>query len=329
MNTQTQDTPVFSFENLALEGGGIRGLAHLGVLKYFEERGYRSHIKRVAGTSAGSIIALLWALGYTYVESMEIISNINFKDLRDDSFGFVRDARRLFKEYGIFPGTKAKELLESFVTNKGFDKKITFEQLYTSCPIELTVVATNVTSGCPAYFNYQLTPNMVVVDAVRMSISYPFVFTAVKHDQQLYIDGGLYDNFPITFWDRCAGSPHPKTLGILLSTQQQVEREQFDTQSIFKYIQSIWDQVTNQHQLIVLKNERDNDFRRVIEINTGNIKTFDFDINQEQIQQLIDAGYQATKKFFNDYRVPRDLDEAVEVSTPSARTFSRGLCTLL
>ena len=329
MNTQTQEASVFTFENLALEGGGIRGLAHLGVLKYFEEQGYRSQIKRVAGTSAGSIIALIWVLGYTYLESMEIISKINFKDLRDDSFGFIRDARRLFKEYGVFPGTKAKELLESFITNKGLSKKITFEQLYEACPIELTVVATNVTIGCPAYFNHQLTPKMVVIDAIRMSISYPFVFTAVKHDQQLYIDGGLYDNFPITFWDRCVDNPHPKTLGILLSTQQQVERKQFDTQTIFKYIQSIWDQVTNQHQLIVLKNERDNGFRRVIEINTGDIKTFDFDISQEQMQQLINDGYQACKDFFNDYRVPSVLEEAVEVSAPSEETSSRGSCTLL
>jgi len=92
------------FRNLVFEGGGVKGIAYVGAMQVLEQRQALKGIKRVGGTSAGAINALLFSLGYTIVEQREILSSSNFKDFMDDSFGVIRDIRRLAKEFGWHKG---------------------------------------------------------------------------------------------------------------------------------------------------------------------------------------------------------------------------------
>lgn len=89
--------PTTQFTNLVFEGGGVKGIAYIGAMQELESRGHLDNIIRVGGTSAGAINALIFALGFTISEQREIISSTSFSKFMDNSFGFVRDFRRLWR----------------------------------------------------------------------------------------------------------------------------------------------------------------------------------------------------------------------------------------
>ncbi len=64
-----------TYRNLVFEGGGVKGIAYGGALSELESRNILSHIKRVAGTSAGAITAILLAVGFGYKDVTDIVAN--------------------------------------------------------------------------------------------------------------------------------------------------------------------------------------------------------------------------------------------------------------
>ena len=94
----------YHFKNLVFEGGGVKGIAYVGALKKLEEEDILQNIERVAGTSAGAMVAVLIGLGYTAEELRTILWDINFQNFLDDSWGFVRDTKRLLYDYGWYKG---------------------------------------------------------------------------------------------------------------------------------------------------------------------------------------------------------------------------------
>ena len=108
--TNIAQTHKYHFKNLVFEGGGVKGIAYVGALEVLEREGILKNIERVAGTSAGAMVAVLVALGYTPKEISDILWDINFKNFMDSSWGIVRDINRLIKDYGsskTMVGTKA------------------------------------------------------------------------------------------------------------------------------------------------------------------------------------------------------------------------------
>ena len=92
------------FKNLVFEGGGVKGIAYAGAIKVLEERDMLKDVRRVAGTSAGAITSTLLALGADSEDVKDIVSGTNFRDFMDDSWGFIRDSKRLVSEFGWFKG---------------------------------------------------------------------------------------------------------------------------------------------------------------------------------------------------------------------------------
>ncbi|HXK95582.1 MAG TPA: patatin-like phospholipase family protein, partial [bacterium] len=91
------------FRNLVFEGGGVKGIAYAGALEFLDQKGdILPEIRRVAGTSAGAITAAILALGARSQEIKEIVGGTDFRKFMDDSFGLVRDTRRLLNSYGWY-----------------------------------------------------------------------------------------------------------------------------------------------------------------------------------------------------------------------------------
>ncbi len=88
------------YENLVFEGGGVKGLSLAASVVELERLGIIDDIKRYAGSSAGAIVASGLAIGYTPHEIVKIMVKTDFNKFVDDSFGVVRDMRRLVKRYG-------------------------------------------------------------------------------------------------------------------------------------------------------------------------------------------------------------------------------------
>jgi NTE family protein len=155
---------------ITLSGGGAKGIAHIGVLRALLENNVHPTI--ISGTSAGSIIGVLYAAGMS----------------PDDMEKFVADSSfiKIFRVVGM-PGAGfvrldyLKERLAEFIKTDSFS----------ALDYELYICATNLNHGRPVHFN-----EGTLFDKVMASCSVPWLFKPMEIDGHLYADGGITDNLP-------------------------------------------------------------------------------------------------------------------------------------
>jgi NTE family protein len=155
---------------LVLSGGAARGYAHLGVLKALEENELKPDI--ISGVSAGAIAAAFYAKGFSPEETVELFQSINLKDILN-----IRPSKK-----GLLKTDGLKKLLQNHLG------KTKIEDL----ELPVVIAATNLNEGKTHYFKHGN-----LVDAVLASCSIPVVFNAVKMESNLFIDGGVTNNFPL------------------------------------------------------------------------------------------------------------------------------------
>lgn len=191
------------FRNLVFEGGGVKGIAYVGALAILEKKEILKDIQRIGGTSAGAINAVLLACGYSRSEQRKILSEMDFNRFMDDSFGFLRDAKRLIDEYGWYKGDYFREWIGALMADKIGSPHATFTDFRIKGRPDLYLVGANLSTGFAEVFSAEHTPTMRVVDAVRISMSLPLFFSAVRNVRgDVYVDGGLLNNYPIKLFDR-------------------------------------------------------------------------------------------------------------------------------
>lgn len=271
-------------KNIVFSGGGIFGFSICGALKALEEYKLMDTITTYSGTSAGSIIACLLVLGYNSKEIETLIFGINFDTMRDIT---TENILSFFETYGVDSGNRMLNVFEIIIKAKTNNPKITFKQLFQLTNKKLIIAATNLSKKEVRYFNHQTTPNMSISLAVRISISIPILFTPVKYENDLYIDGCILDNFPIHLF---TNDNH--TLGIRLNSSRNN-----NISNIEEYITTIIYTFTSKFES--LKNK---DFEnRIITINIPEkITQLQFDINDDNKRLLIEVGYQQTIDYINN-----------------------------
>jgi NTE family protein len=176
---------------LALGGGFARGLAHIGVLRVFEQ--YQIPIGYIAGVSAGAIIAAAYASGSTPEEIGKVGSAMRFTDV----------ARWSISKMGLAGSERMERFLQKLL--KGFR----FENM----KIPLGIVATDLTTGDPVLFR----SHGDVVMPIRASCSYPGLFQPVHYQGKLLVDGGISMEVPAALL-RHMGATH--VVSIHLPMQQ-------------------------------------------------------------------------------------------------------------
>jgi len=174
---------------LALGGGGSRGYAHIGVIRRLEEEGFR--IRAVAGTSAGGIIAALYAAGRDLDELETYLADL------DQTRLFGRSAK---DGPGLLGLSGAEKVLEELLGD------CTFEDLRIPCGM----AATDINSEREVILNQGR-----VVDAVLATIALPGVFPPRQFKDYLLVDGGVLDNVPVSVARVLA--PHLPVVAVVLS----------------------------------------------------------------------------------------------------------------
>ena len=190
---------------LVLGGGGARGAAHVGVLKVLE----REHVPicRIAGTSMGAIIGGLYAAGYGADDIEKIMEQIDWKDVlsddpprekqsmrrKDDDLRFLLGYQigyhngRVTAPQGLIQGQKLLLLLRAMLLQTWKIDK--FDDL----PIPYRAVAADIVSGQPVIWS-----EGDLALAIRTSMSVPGAFAPIAVDDYLLVDGGIYDNVPVS-----------------------------------------------------------------------------------------------------------------------------------
>ena len=154
---------------IAFGGGGARGVGHIGVVKALEELGIKADM--VAGTSAGSMVASLYAAGYTSSQMIEELKKLRPKD--------IRDSKVIWKPSN-------SENIEQVMKNI-FGKDLMFSELQ----IPLTVVAVDIKTGDEA----DITSGSVA-KASSGSCAVPGIFSPVVYEDMHLVDGGLHNTVP-------------------------------------------------------------------------------------------------------------------------------------
>jgi NTE family protein len=191
---------------LVLSGGGIKGIAHIGVLKALEEYNIIKNIKIIAGASIGGIIGILYLIGYTPDELFDFIKLMDLHLMRNTNI------ENVLTKFGIDNGNNLFLIISKMFVAKKIDVNITFQKLYeiTSVKIILSTVCVNTREV--HYLSYDTHPNMSVIFAMRMTSAVPFIFHPIKYNNKLFVDGGIMDNYPINLFTKKIS----KVIGIYL-----------------------------------------------------------------------------------------------------------------
>jgi NTE family protein len=176
---------------LVLNGGGIKGIAHVGAFQALEELGYLDKFEVFAGTSVGALLLGLLVVGYKPTDMYEFIIKFNLDSMKSINFLNVLD------NFGLDTGVKIEYVIKRLIEAKGFDQNITLSDLYdkTNKKVVFTTVCLNTVSV--EYISHTNYPTLPLYKAIRMSLSIPWIYTPVEHNNNLYVDGGCIDNYPI------------------------------------------------------------------------------------------------------------------------------------
>ena len=213
------DLGVVMFADLVLEGGGVKGIALVGVISVLEERGYE--FRRVAGTSAGAVVGSLVAAGARAAELEEIMRAVDYRRFQDGPRWtglLVGKAAALMFQQGIYEGQFVKDWLGERLARLGVH---TFADLRYDDPerppdpehgYRPVVTTCDISQGrlrrLPwEYRDYGLPgAGQLVVDAVRASTSIPFFYkparlTGAGGRDCWLVDGAMLSRFPIDVFD--------------------------------------------------------------------------------------------------------------------------------
>ena len=153
-------------------------------------------ITRWLGTSAGGIIAFLIAIGYTPNLLEKIIPYIPYKDFND--FG-LDDMIVFFETFGLNNGSKLNHILEVFLTNRGFSSILLSKGLYDITGKDFALLSFCLEDSKTVLLDYKNSPNLGIIQGVRMSSAVPFIFKPIEYHGKMYVDGFISDNTPSNF----------------------------------------------------------------------------------------------------------------------------------
>lgn len=154
---------------IGLSGGGARGIAHIGVLKALDEEGiFPTYI---SGTSAGSLVGVLYAAGLSPDEMLDIAKNTSL-------FSVFKLQLRM----GLMDLSQVKNILSRYILKDNFS----------ALKKKLFVCVTNIEKG-----KWEIRQEGVLFKSIVASCSIPLIFQPVEIDGQLYVDGGVLNNLPV------------------------------------------------------------------------------------------------------------------------------------
>ncbi|WP_188453678.1 patatin-like phospholipase family protein [Virgibacillus oceani] len=282
-------------------GGGVKAYAFLGALESITSKDHT--IERVAGTSAGAIIAAFIASNYRISEINELIRGIDLTKFLDPPkiSEIIPFSKWLFLYFqmGIYKGDK----LENWLYNQLKEKNIyTFNDLK---PGYLKVVVSDLTLGKLVVIPddleriYGINPkHFPIAKAVRMSAGFPYFFMPKRmpgktNQKSIVVDGGLLSNFPLWIFENHDESKTRPILGVKLSgdLESQQPRRIKNALDMFHGLFSTMKQAHDSRY--ISKSHQNN----ILFIPTKNVETINFSISEETKLQLIETGRASAERF--------------------------------
>ncbi len=332
----------YHFRNLVFEGGGVKGIGYVGALHGLEKRMILQNIVRVGGTSAGAITAILVGLNYSTAEIEATLKGLDFNRFMDDSWGAIRDTDRLLTEFGWYKGDFFRDWIAGIIRDKTGNSEATFNDVAALKPQrgfrDIYLIGTNLSTHFSEVFSNEHTPRMCVADAARISMSIPLFFAAKRNFRNdVYVDGGVLDNYPVKLFDRekyveahattpayyrqhndalaAAGKEisayvfNQETLGFRLDAAKEIavfrdnaEPVHEQIKDFFDYAKALIGTVLDSQDSMHLHGD---DWQRTIYIDSLDVRATDFSLSDDTKQKLVDSGTAGLETYFKWYDDPK------------------------
>lgn len=277
-----------SYDTLVLPGGALKGLYLLGAVQYCFDNLLLQNINTYIGTSSGAIISFLLAIGYTPVDIItEILTSQVVEKIQHFNIFAV------INNLGATSFSFISEFLEKMTINKiGYYP--TFADIKHKLNKHLVFVTYNLTKDEAVYLSYDTHPSLPCLVALRMSCNLPLIFDNFKYDNQYYVDGGIIDNFALTFALN-TGAQNILAIHMIYSHMSFSPSDHF-LQYIFKIIYiPILQQQKNKYESFSPTSKR----YSLIDIeDVGKQNMFNFNINSIDKLNMFSSGYQQCKQKF-------------------------------
>ena len=269
-------------------GGAIRGIAYVGTMRAMEELGINP--TTLAGSSVGSVIAGLMAVGYSAEEAYDVFIQFNFERFRDVQLSlgpkFALSKGELFLEW-------IRDLIEKKYYGakyqKGTQKAVTFKDIEK----DLVIITTDLSSfECKEFSKYE-TPDYEIASAIRISCGMPGLMRPVEYNNSILVDGDLQKSWPMWKLSKHLLPQDERVLEFRLEG----DFEGNDKNTI-EYVNSLYAFTTSMATTFIIDIYGKNDKFDYIVINAGDINIVDFNMPEEKRRDLMEKGYAQTIEYF-------------------------------
>lgn len=268
-------------------GGAVRGLAYIGAVKALRE--LNIDVDTYAGSSVGSIIAALLAVGFSVEELKSTIFGVNFELFKDIHFSLNKDFAlskgNIFTEW-IREAIERKFYGDNY--EKGRNKPVTFKDIDSN----LVILTTDLSKFCSVEFSNFKTPDFEIATAVRISCSMPGLMTPVEIEGKRLVDGDLLKGIPLWRLSDTINSSNNRIIEFRL------EGDTVDKKgNTFEFLNSIYSCMTSASTDFIMDIYGNNDKYDYVKITTGRVIVIDFNISVETRNKLVDIGYSDSMKY--------------------------------
>lgn len=280
------------YSNLVLSGGAIKSVSLLGAIKYLEEKNLIKNFKNYIGTSGGAIILFFLLIGY----SSNDIKNILLNELDFLTNLNIQNITNIYYELGIDNTKKNEKILRKYLYSKSNLESITFIEFCKKYGYNLIITGANITTQSLDYFSIDTFPDMDIIQALLITSCIPILYKPILFNDNLYIDGGIYSNFPLDYFEKY----YNETIGISVITNYKK-----DNNNIINYMSNILFSVMTKLSYDNIERNKDKynicyiDFEDSV-LNDINFSLDDLEmkIDKNNVNKYYEIGY---KKFKNYY----------------------------
>jgi len=277
---------------LVLGGGGMRGMAHIGVLKSLEQLGFA--FDAIVGTSIGSLVGAMACAGYSTDRMEETVGKVQ----KGDYFrlNFLKFLTKGARTPSMFRGDTFRERLREILPEGGLS----------DLSVPFFCNAVRLETGGSVFFGTPGFDDISLVDAVYASCALPGVFEPFEHDGYNYMDGGIVDSVPLRF----AKTLRPELIiAVDLSIKSTYKTPNYKSRVLSTLYRSyeIVEEVLVEHALHMQM-----DYRTVlIQPKVGHLARFDFD----DVPAVVKIGEEEAQRVLTSHAATRNLvpsDEIIE-----------------
>jgi hypothetical protein len=280
-------------DTIVLSGGSTKVPAYIGCFRALNEFNIINDnldgIKHIITCSVGMLYALLILLKVSKQVIEATMKRLCFSELLDiDNLNI----NNLIFELGLFDNHKVGSIITTILREKYSKENMTLQELYELSNIKLTTKVVNSTKSCIEYISYDNEPDIPITTLLQMTTAIPFFFRPIKYKECLYVDGGTAGSFPTEI----GGENY---IGIHLKGSWDVNEKKtiLDEIPIIDFFLSL--------SSISTEDSSEPESKQIII--PSDIHFTNFKLSLEEKQQLIDSGYELTKKHIQLYKLTNEL----------------------